>query len=112
MPAITEVLQRSGLIDKLAGTVQIFHQQHCSEMIKHDKMKKLVENFWDTYRDLKKVWDTDFCRENGFDAENTLIVDCELPKVQLWLQNALVISEYTIEDVEGGLSGPGSNSAS
>jgi len=81
-------------------------------MVKHDKMKKLAEKKWDTYRDLKKVWATDFCQENGFGAENTLILDSDLPKVQLWLQNALVNSEYTIEDVEDGLSGPGSNSAS
>ena len=35
----------------------------------------------------------------GFNESNTLLIDSESEKVQLWLENSLIIDPYSKEDV-------------
>ena len=34
----------------------------------------------------------------GFGQENTLMIDSESEKVQLWIENALIVNQYVKED--------------
>ena len=68
--------------------------------MRHSKYySELIEEPYDTFRDLQRVFDDQFCRDNGFDASNTLLIDSESKKVQLWLDNALITEPYLKEDV-------------
>ena len=60
---------------------------------------ELAENEWDTYRDLQKVFQSNIFALKKFDRKNTLLIDSESEKVQLWLENSLIIDPYTKEDV-------------
>ena len=68
--------------------------------MKHSKYySELAENEWDTYRDLQKVFHSNIFALKKFDRKNTLLIDSESEKVQLWLENSLIIDPYTKEDV-------------
>lgn len=99
MPVIINILEDADLIEELEDT-EVFYADHCSEMTKHPQMRKLADKAYDKYRDLDKVWETDFCKNLMFGAENTLCIDAHLTEVQLCRLNSLVPFEYTLEDVE------------
>jgi len=48
---------------------------------------------------LKSIFADTFCREKGFTESNTLLVDSDSRKVQLWLANTLISEPYVKEDV-------------
>lgn len=53
------------------------------------------ENYWDTIRDLNKIWKAPQIRSMKFDATNTLLIDAEARKVRKHKENSVVIPEYT-----------------
>lgn len=64
-------------------------------MLAHPKYKIIKQNDWDTYRDLEKV----FKEFNDFSRAETLIIDSDSDKVQLCIENALVVEPYRNCDV-------------
>lgn len=55
---------------------------------------------WSTKRDLNKVWDSPECLRAGFNKSNTVIVDAEAFKLRDFKENAVVVPEYTFEDLQ------------
>ena len=70
-------------------------------MKESDYYKKLMPEGedWATYRDLTKVFNDPKIQQKAFAASNTLLIDSEAEKVQLWLSNSLVVEPYSKEDV-------------
>ena len=50
--------------DDSIGPFEIFDAQHCTEMSRNSRYKPIQKNHWDTLRDLGKVVNSDFCRDN------------------------------------------------
>lgn len=50
-------------------------------MSKDAELERLIEEPWDTYRDLDKVFKDYFCEKNKFNYANTLVVDSDARKV-------------------------------
>ena len=73
----------------------IFGREYNTEMAKSKYYEKLAENPWDTYRNLQKIFEDSVVAAVGFNQDNTLMIDSESEKVQLWLQNSLVVEQYT-----------------
>jgi hypothetical protein len=70
-------------------------------MFSNKQMKQFKEKQWDTYRDLEKVFKSEYCQENGITYRNALVIDSDPRKVQMCLANSLTNLEYTKEDVLG-----------
>jgi hypothetical protein len=68
-------------------------------MVDNPKFESLIEGNFDFYRDLDLVLDSDFCKENGFNHDNTLQLDSCPKKVQTNLDNSMVVKEYEWTDV-------------
>ena len=58
-----------------------------------------TENY-DRYRDLNEVFKSKVCTENEFSFHNTLMIDSDSDKVQLFLENSIVNEPYTMKDVQ------------
>ena len=97
-PILLELLQ--GDLADIRENILIFDREFNTEMIQSNYYKKLAVNSWDTYRDLQKVFDSQICQMVGFGQENTLMIDSESEKVQLWIENALIVNQYVKEDAE------------
>lgn len=54
---------------------------------------------WDTIRDLNRVWAHPIVASHGFDASNTLLIECEPRKAREWKANTISPTEYTKKDV-------------
>jgi hypothetical protein len=63
------------------NVVRLFDQSHCTFMSKDAELERLIEEPWDTYRDLDKVFKDYFCEKNKFNYANTLVVDSDARKV-------------------------------
>ena len=50
-------------------------------------------------RDLSKVWSDDLAQEEGFNASNTLMIDSEYRKVRNWVENSIVVTPYSKDEV-------------
>ena len=97
-PVMHELLS-SDELSSLKAQVGIFDREYCSIM-RHDKYyKDLADEPYATFRDLQKVFNDPFCVNNGFDATNTLMIDSDTKKVQLWLSNSLITTPYVKEDI-------------
>lgn len=59
----------------------------------------IKEEKYDTYRDLHSIFCDRFSLDRGFTEKNTILVDSESRKVQLWLDNSIVSEPYLKEDV-------------
>ena len=69
-------------------------------MREHPYYSELLRDPFDTYRDLERVWATsDVFKGLVFDQKNTLLVDSDSLKVQLFLENSIVTEPYTLEEV-------------
>ena len=80
-PILFAVLDdKFGLLD-YRNKVGIFDQAYCSFMKDHPYYTNLLEDPWDTYRDLEKVFADDFCKKNNFNVVNTLLIDSSERKV-------------------------------
>ena len=91
-PILDHLLTHLG---KNSSDVFIFDSEFCSPMLAHPKYKMIKQNDWDTYRDLEKV----FKEFNDFSRAETLIIDSDSDKVQLCIENALVVEPYRNCDV-------------
>jgi hypothetical protein len=80
-PVLLEVCSSKPKLEQIKSKIGIFDREHCSFMNDHKYYKELVEEKWDTYRDLNKIFADPFCKSNGFDAHNTLLVDSSNEKV-------------------------------
>jgi hypothetical protein len=103
VPILYKVLDENTLLgydlSDLRDKVGIFDQSHCSVMVEHKYYKELAEDKWNTYRDVEKVFSSDYCQEHGLDASNSLLIDSDSRKVQLCLENSLVNTGYMLADV-------------
>jgi hypothetical protein len=66
--------------------IMFFDQTHCGVMIEDKVYKKLAENDWDFYKDLRRVFDSDFNKDEETDEQlnsfaNTLLVESDSAKV-------------------------------
>lgn len=95
-PILDEILPA-----ELLATMPLFDQSHCTEMATDKELSHLIEDEWDNYRDLEKVFKSSFCKKHKFDFSNTLVVDSEAKKLQRCLANAIVSEPYCCEDVDG-----------
>jgi len=66
----------------------MFDQDHCSKMNEHRYYKELATQDWDTFRDLKRVFDSSFTKQDGeltgrqiYSFHNTLMIDSDEDKV-------------------------------
>lgn len=60
VPSLQSALDNCDLLDEL-GDAEIFHAKHCSPMKDHYSMKRLVREWYDTYKDLDKVIASKYC---------------------------------------------------
>jgi hypothetical protein len=81
--------------------IHIFDREFCKLMKDHKYFEKLIEDPWDTYRDLSKVHADNYCKTNNFNLSNTLVVDSDPRKVQLCLANSITSEKYDKQDVVG-----------
>ena len=58
-----------------------------------------MEKKWDTYRDLEKVFADPWCKKQGFNLKNTLLVDSDAKKIQLYIPNAIQTKPFGFTDV-------------
>ena len=61
--------------------------------------KKAMLEPYDTFRDLKKIFDDPVCQQRGCNQRSTILIDSESRKCQLWLDNTIISQPYTKEDV-------------
>jgi len=98
VPVMTEFLQNE--LQPLASRFLLFDQIHSPLMREHPYYSELLRDPFDTYRDLEKVWATpDVFKGLVFDQKNTLLIDSDSLKVQLFLENSIVTQAYTLEEV-------------
>jgi len=100
VPTMHELLHdEDGKLDAIKKKVGIFDREYCKEMSSLKYYNELKEEKFDTYRDLHAVFNDPICRERGFNEKNTLLVDSDSRKVQLWLDNCIISEPYSKEDV-------------
>ena len=68
-------------LESLKQQIGIFDREYCSEMRDFKYYSDLADEPYATFRDLQKIFDDDFCKSNGFNAENTLLIDSDSKKV-------------------------------
>lgn len=69
-------------------------------MIDDKYYAELAKDKWDTYRDLDKIFKDEYSVEQGIDYSNSLLVDSDPRKVQLYLANSICPVDYQKEDAE------------
>ncbi len=60
------------------------------------------ENDYDTMRDLEKVWSTGSRVGSNYTADTTILIDNTFRKVRFYPDNAILVREYTEQDVRNG----------
>ena len=98
-PIMHKLLESKRLTKGLQQKIGIFDQEFNSPMIENWLMERLMEKRWDTYRDLEKVFADPWCKKQGFNLTNTLLVDSDAKKIQLYIPNAIQTKAYTFSDV-------------
>jgi len=99
VPILPNILEKADLLEELEAA-EIFPASYCIKS-KETTTKQNTKEWHDYQKDLDKVAKSEYCRTNNFDQSNILLIDSKLSRVQLCRQNALVCTEYTVEDVEG-----------
>lgn len=90
----------SGELESLAEGFMVFDQDYSPQMKNHPYYQDIMKDQFDTYRDLERVWGSDLFKDDPkFRASNTLLIDSEDVKVQLWLENSIITDPYTFTDV-------------
>lgn len=64
-------------LEEHTAKYKIFDQTYGSLMLENEEYKKLLREQWDTYRDLNKILQDDFCMENEFFTDNCLLIDSD-----------------------------------
>lgn len=60
----------------------------------HAVCRNFLIDAYDRYRDLNKVWGHEIC-VGRFTKENTLLIDSDDTKIQLFLENSITNLPYT-----------------
>jgi hypothetical protein len=78
----------------------LFFDQLYSPMMKdHPYYKAIRDEPYDRYRDLDLVWSCELL-DGQFGCSNTLLIDSDDKKVQLWIENSIVTQPYTFDDIQ------------
>lgn len=88
-------------LEELRGKIGFFESSFCPKFDSNKQMKPLMQDEWDTYRDLDLVLADSECKKHAITTKNALLIDSEARKVQLDLANALCLVDYCRQDVEG-----------
>jgi hypothetical protein len=64
----------------------------------HPYLKDILDEPYDRYRDLYRVWDSTLLG-GLYNKHNTLLIDSDDKKVQLHLENAITNEPYSFRDV-------------
>ncbi len=64
----------------------------------HAVFLQFLVDTYDRYRDLNLVWENELCA-GRFNKENTLLIDSDDTKVQLFLENSITNSPYSQNDI-------------
>ena len=100
VPVMHELMNdNKGELEALKNQIGIFDREYCKEMMSLKCYDAIKEEKYDTYRDLQKIFSDDLVRSRKFSDKNTILIDSDSRKVQLWLDNALITEPYTKEDV-------------
>jgi len=104
IPVMIELLQGELEPLRLNEEFRFFDQTYCPLMKDHKYLKDILDEPYDRYRDLNSVWNCEMFEENGlkFDHTNTLLIDSDDKKVQLWLENSMVTEPFRLIDVQLG----------
>jgi len=83
----------------------IFDQDHNAKACEDRAYKRLAENDWDTFRDLRRVFESPFAHHDESNKQkyyyqNTLMIDSDSRKVQFEKDNSIINRPYTWEDVQ------------
>ena len=97
-PVMLEVL--TGELAELRNEFVVFDQKYNKLMRDHPYYSNLKTDNWDMYRDLNLVWEDGICKEKGYNAKNTVMIDSSETKVQLFLDNSIVNRAYELQDVQ------------
>ena len=97
MPVMHELM--NGPLAEIKKKCGIFDREYCEEMRSLKYYDSLKEEKYDTDRDLHRIFKDPIVAEKGFTELNTLLIDSDSRKVQLWLDNTMIAEPYTKEDV-------------
>ena len=78
----------------------VFDQSFSPLMKDHPYYTDIKTETYDRYRDLNEVFKSEMCIKNGFSFNNTLLIDSDSDKVQLFLANSIVNEPYKMQDVQ------------
>ena len=70
-------------------------------MDENPRLRPLQKNHWDNYRDLNKVVTSDLCQRYQIGLGKICLIDNEVEKVQGCLENTILSSGYTTQDILG-----------
>jgi hypothetical protein len=84
----------------LLSKFNVFDQSFCPLMKDHPYYTEIKTDTYDRYRDLHEVFKSEICTKKGFSFHNTLLIDSDSDKVQLFLENSIVNEPYKMEDVQ------------
>ena len=87
-------------LNDLKSDFTVFDYKYNKLMKDHPYYSSLKKKNYDQYRDLNQVWEDVICKEAGFNANNTLLIDSSNRKVQLCLDNSIVNRAYKMNDVQ------------
>ncbi len=93
-PLLHELM--NGPLNQIKKEVGIFDREYCEEMRSLKYYDSLKEEKYDTYRDLHRIFKDPFFAGKGYSEQNTLLVDSDSRKVQLWLDNTMITEPYTM----------------
>ena len=100
VPVMHELMHDDkGELDAIKGQIGIFDRDYCKEMKSLKVYDAIKEEKYDTYRDLSSIFSDPMVKPRNFNEKNTILVDSESRKVQLWLDNSIITEPYTREDV-------------
>ena len=99
MRIMSNLLSSHSDLFELKKNLTIYDQDFCPLMREHPYMNNLKKETYERYRDLQKVWENEICKKAGFNKTNTLLIDSDDTKVQLYIENSITNKSYTLEDV-------------
>ena len=97
VPVLHELL--NGPLEPFKNKFGIFDRDYCNEMRDLKYYKPIMEEPYDSYRDLHRIFKDPILANKGYSEETTLLIDSDSRKVQLWLDNTMIDEPFTREDV-------------
>lgn len=101
-PVVFQMLSQS-CQQRLLDNLRIFDQEFCPLMKEHPYYTEIKDEKYDRYRNLHLVWQHE-CLAGKYGPSNTLLIDSDNKKVQLFLDQSITHKGYSHEDVTQMLS--------